>query len=223
MSLHVERKRLSEERANQIVDALLELEYDKFLEEIKPTIPLLKNKGHTPKELFEKMIKRDDFITFINEFKMRLIGVDGNSLTEKLSDDERIYLSALLFIKNNYFSPVFSSIIYEIARAGNLIKEENKSTFRMRATIAKNILNELVEKGILKKIQTDDEIRKVKPILKYVYDFVNGKLLSKVSQLYEYKQLEANKRKIEEDERVRILFNRYNKVIKILKERQSGR
>lgn len=31
MSLHVERKRLSEDRANQIVDALLELEYDKFL------------------------------------------------------------------------------------------------------------------------------------------------------------------------------------------------
>ena len=221
--MHTERKRLSEDRANQIVDALLELEYDRFLEEIKPAISLLKNKGYTPRELFEKMIQRDSFVTFINEFKMRLIGVDGNSLTEKLNENERIYLSALLFIKNNYFSPVFSSIIYEIARAGNLIKEENKSSFRMRATIAKNILDELVEKGILKKIQTDDEIKKVKPILKYTYDFVNGKLLPKISQLYEYKQLEINKKKIEEDERVRTLFNRYNKVIKIFKERQTGR
>lgn len=169
------------------------------------------------------MIKRDNFVTFINEFKMRLIGVDGDTLTEKLSDDERNYLSSLLLIRNHYFSPVFSSMIYEIARAGNLSKEENKSSFRMRATIAKNVLDELVNKGILKKIPTDDEIRKTMPILKYTYDFVNGKLLPKISQLYEYRQLEANKRKIEEDERIKIMFGRYKKVIQILKERQTGR
>lgn len=210
--------KLDENRIKEIVNAFLELEYQKFKREIEPIIPLLKNRGHTPRELFDVIIKKDGLENIINEIKLKLAGIESDM--DRLSLKEKAFLASMFFIKTTYgISQIFASFIYEIARAGGLLNETNESyQKRYRAGIAREILDELVEKGILKKITTNENIRKFSPILKYLYEVANGKLSKYVYNSNEYKLLNQRKKLIENDERVKLLLHRYKKVIDILKQ-----
>lgn len=212
------RFRLDENRIKEIVNAFLELEYQKFKQEIEPIIPLLKSRGHTPRELFDIIIKKDGLENVINEIKLKLAGIESD--IDRLSSTERAFLASMLFIKNTYgISQIFAPFTYEIARAGGLLNETNESyQKRYRAGIAREVLDVLAEKGILKKVTASENIRKFSPILKYLYELANGKLSKYIHNSNEYKLLNERKRLIEDDKRVKVLIHRYRKVIDLLKQ-----
>jgi len=215
---HIEEEYLDEGRINSIIEAYEKALYNHYKKEIEPV-----------KDIFEQDKITYDVFTILyqqkldenkEEIRLRLKG-NQSDLEKKLTEMERYYLATLQFLKdrkNNY--PAITATLYEIIRSVGFINEENGFyRKRMRSIHAKFILDKLVKKGLVKEINARNFRQQTTPLISFAYALCgNGDLSFKIRDFHFYKILKQNETTITNDQRVKQLFNKYERTITSLQE-----
>ena len=193
------KKELKEERIKKILDTFIEMEHEKFFEEIKSGMEVIKNRGHNITE-FTRRVLGEELEESVNNLNMRLRGIEMG-LREKLDETERKYLAGILFLQKELkLDCILAPVVYEGLRSINLIQDIDKG--RRRAQIARDVLLQLKDKGLVKEISVNENTEQFKsPRIKYFYSLNNGKFISEIESFDEYKEMKKDIDLIVKDKR----------------------
>ncbi len=213
------KEELKEERIKKIIDTFVKMEYDRFFNQIRPAIEIIKNRGHDIEE-FARRIIGDELDESVNNLNLILRGGE-TGLRGKLDEMERKYLACILLLKNKLqLDYVLSPVIYEGLRSINLIQDMDKG--RRRAQIARDVLLQLKDKGLVKELSVNENTEQFKsPHIKYFYSLNNGKFISEIESFDEYKGMKKDIGLIVKDKRFAKIKKINRDVLILLKQSQK--
>lgn len=215
--MSIAKKELEEKRIKKILDIFIQMEYERFYNQIRPAIEIIKNRGHNIEE-FARRVIGDEVEESVNNLNMRLRGIEVG-LRGKLDETERKYLAGILFLQNELMLDyVLAPAVYEGLRSINLIRDIDKG--RRRAQMARNILLQLKDKGVMKEISVNEKIKQSPPHIKYLYSLNNGKFISEIKNFDEYEEMKKHIDLIVKDKRFAKIKKTNKDVLELLKQSQ---
>lgn len=190
--MSITKEELKEERIKKIIDTFVKMEYKRFFNQYRLAIEIIKNRGHDIDE-FARSIIGDELEESVNNLNLVLRGGEIG-LRGKLSEIERKYLACILLLKNKLqLDYVLAPIVYEGLRSVNLIEDIDRG--RRRAQIARNILLQLKDTGLVKEkdiSETTETEQFQSPRIRYLYCLNNGKFISEIENFKEYKKMQEH-------------------------------
>lgn len=216
MTADAENLILDDEVIDNIKKAIRKIQFERFLAETKIFADTLESLHIDPKTLFE-LSYNQKLEEKIKEIDLRLREI-GSELELSLTEEERLYLAGILYLKNDLqVYPIISSFVYELLRSAGLIDDSNK---RRRALIATKILDSLTDKGLINKITIDNDIpQKFSPRISYVYMLNNGKFVSEIQKFICYNTMKSKSKTIQDDTRFKKLLKNYKDTTDIIAEK----
>jgi len=213
------KEELKEERIKKIIDTFVKMEYERFFNQIRPAIKIIKNRGHDIEE-FARRIVEDELEEAINNLNLVLRGGE-TGLGGRLDEMERKYLACILLLKNKLqLDYVLASVIYEGLRSTKMIEDIDKG--RRRSQIARDVLHQMTDKGLVKEIFINGNQKQQRPPhIKYLYFLNNGKFIPEIEKFEEYKEMEKYIDTMVKDTRFAKIRKTNKYILELLKQGQE--